>query len=96
MSTIRASAFALLACSIAWPQYRGQVGSDHERKKWAKLPEQRNTIHLSNTPDLRELKRDADELAQLSQAIPTDMEEVSRGLVSSNLTKKAQAYRDVV
>src|SRR5437016_14044536 len=88
MNMIRHSSFVLLVCSIAWAQYHGPVGSGHERKRWAEIPEQRNAIHLSNTPDPRELKRDADELAQLSRAIPAEIEEVSRALVSSNLTKR--------
>ncbi len=61
---------------------------DTERKAWADLPEQRSTTHPNNVPDPRELKRDADELAQLSQAISADFEAMSRGLVSSNLNER--------
>lgn len=88
MNTIPLSILVLLACSIAWPQAPGQLGSDRERKRWPDPPEQRNAIQLSNVLDPRELRKDADELAQLSQAIPADMEEVSRGLVSRSLTKR--------
>jgi hypothetical protein len=88
MSMIRLSVFVLLACSVAWPQSQGQLGSDRDRKRWADLPEQRNAIPLSNMPDPQELKRDADELAQLSRTIPAEMDEVSRGLISSSLTKR--------
>ena len=91
MNTIRRSSFVLvlcLVCSVAWPQYHGPVGSGHERKGWSELPEQRNAIHLSNTPDPRELKRDAEELAHLSQTIPAEVEGMSHGLVSSNLNDR--------
>ena len=77
-----------LVCSLCWPQYQGPVRRGRERKVWADLPEQRRKIHASSAPDLRELKRDADELAQLSQTIPADVEAISRGLVSSNLNER--------
>jgi len=64
------------------------LGAATREKRWAELPEQRNAIHLSNMPDPGGLKRDADELAQLWQPIPAEIEEVNRGLVSSNLTKR--------
>ena len=76
-----------LVCSVAWP-YQGPVRSGHERKGWADLPAQRSTIHPSNMPDPQELKKDADELAQLSQAIPADVDAMSRGLMSSNLNER--------
>jgi len=91
MNTIRRSSFVLvlcLVCSVASPQYRGPVGNGHERKGWAELPEQRTAMHLTNAPDPRELKKDADELAQLSQTIPAEVEGISRGLVSSNLNER--------
>jgi len=91
MKTLRASSALLalcLVCSVAWTQYQGPVRSSHERKAWADLPEQRSTTHPNNVPDPRELKRDADELAQLSQAISADFEAMSRGLVSSNLNER--------
>lgn len=77
-----------LFCSVAWPQYQGPVGSGHERKRWADPPEQRSVIYPSNMPDPRELKKDADELEQLSQAIPAEIEGVTHGLVSSDLNER--------
>ena len=88
MNTIRLSSFLLLVCSVAWPQYQGPVGNGHDRKRWAEPPEQHNATHLTDRPDPRELKRDADELARLSQTIPPDVEAISRGLVSSNLSER--------
>jgi hypothetical protein len=90
MNTIRLSTFVLLllVCSIACPQYQGPVGNGHERKRWAEPPDQRNATRLSNMPDPQELKKDADELAKLSQTIPADVEAISRGLVSSNLNER--------
>jgi hypothetical protein len=88
MNTIRLSTFVLLVCSVAWPQYHGPVGNGHDRKRWAEPPEQHNATHLSDRPDLRELKRDAEELASLSQTIPADVEAISRGLLSSNLNER--------
>lgn len=88
MNTFRLSSFLLLACSVAWPQYQGPVGNGHDRKRWPEPPEQHNPTHLSDRPDPRELKRDADELARLSQTIPADVEAISRGLVSSNLNER--------
>jgi hypothetical protein len=88
MNTIRLSTFVLLACSVAWPQYHGPVGNGHDRKRWAEPPEQHNATRLSDRPDLRELKRDAEELANLSQTIPADVEAISRGLLSSNLNER--------
>ena len=88
MNTIRLSTFVLLVCSVAWPQYHGPVGNGHDRKRWAEPPEQHNATHLSDRPDLRELKRDAEELANLSQTIPADVEAISRGLLSSNLNER--------
>ena len=38
--------------------------------------------------DTRELKKDADELARLSQSVPVDIEAVSRGVVSKDLNEK--------
>jgi len=67
MNTIQRSSFVLvicLVCSLAWPQYQGPVRSGQERKGWAEPPEQRTAIQLSNTPDPRELKRDAEVLAK--------------------------------
>jgi hypothetical protein len=91
MNTIQRSSFVLaicLVCSVAWPQYQGPVRSGQERKGWAEPPEQRTAIQLSNTPDPRELKRDAEQLAQLSQTIPAEVEAMRRGLVSSNLNDR--------
>jgi hypothetical protein len=64
------------------------VGNGHDRKRWADPPEQHNASHLSDRPDPRELKRDAEELANLSQTIPADVEAISRGLLSSNLNER--------
>src|SRR5207302_10412381 len=88
MNTIRLSTFVLLVCSVAWPQYHGPVGNGHDRKRWAEPPEQHNATHLSDRPDLRELKRDAEELANLSQTIPADVEAISRGLVAINVNER--------
>ena len=38
--------------------------------------------------DTRELKKDADELARLSQSVLVDIEAVSRGVVSKDLNEK--------
>ena len=77
----------LLVSSVGWPQYPGPVRSSHERRAWADLPEQ-PTIHAGNAPDLRELKKDADELAVLSQGIPADVEAIGRGVITSNLHER--------
>jgi hypothetical protein len=77
----------LLVTSVGWPQYQGPVRSSHERRTWADLPEQ-HTIHAGNALDLRELKKDADELAELSQGIPADVEAISRGVISGNLHER--------
>ncbi len=88
MNTIRLSSFVLLVCSLAWPHYQGPAGNGHDRKRWADPPEQHNSTHLSERADPRELKKDADELARLSQTIPSDVEAISRGLVSSSLNER--------
>jgi hypothetical protein len=91
MNIIRFSGGVLvvgLFCSLVWPQYQGPVGGGEGRKKWAEPPEQRNVIPLRRAPDPRELKRDADELAYLSQSVPAEIEAVNRGLVSSDLNEK--------
>src|SRR5438046_10485167 len=77
MNTIRLSTFVLLVCSVAWPQYHGPVGNGHDRKRWAEPPEQHNATHLSDRPALRETKRAAEELANLSQTLPADVEAIS-------------------
>ena len=77
-----------LSCSLAWSQYHGPVGSGQGKKRWAELPEQHNSIQLRNMLDTRELKKDADELARLSQSVPVDIEAVSRGVVSKDLNEK--------
>jgi hypothetical protein len=38
--------------------------------------------------DTRQLKKDAEELASLSQSVPFDVEAVSRGVVSKDLNEK--------
>ena len=77
-----------LFCSLAWSQYHGPVGSGQGKKRWAEPPEQHNSIQLRNMLDTRELKKDADELARLSQSVPVDIEAVSRGVVSKDLNEK--------
>jgi len=77
-----------LFCSVAWPQYPGPAGGGQGRKKWAQPPEHRNIIQLRNVSDPQELKRDAEELAHLSQSVPAEIEAVGRGLVSSDLNQK--------
>ena len=91
MNTIRLSSLVLvicLFCTVASPQYRGPVGNGHERKRWADPPERSSAIYPSDTPDPRDLKKDADELAQLSQAIPSEIEGLNHGLVPSDLNEK--------
>jgi hypothetical protein len=91
MNTTRLSICVLVLCSfcsVAWPQYHGPIGSGQGKKRWAEPPEQRNVVQLRNTPDPRELKSDADELARLSQSVPAEIEDVSRGLVSKDLSEK--------
>jgi len=91
MNNLRPGFFALvlcLFCSPAWSQYHGPVGSGQGKKRWAELPEQRSTIQLHNATDPRELKKDADELARLSQSVPVDIETLNRGLVSKDLNEK--------
>src|SRR5438105_3799262 len=77
-----------LFCSLAWPQYHGPIGTRQGKKRWAEPPEQRSTIQLHNAPDARELKKDADELARLSQSVPVDVEALNRGVVSKDLNEK--------
>ena len=77
----------LLVSSVGWPQYQGPVRGNHERRAWADLPEQRTT-HAGNTVDLQELKKDADELAELSRTIPADVEAISRGVISGDLHER--------
>jgi len=91
MNTIRRSSFMLvicLVCAVAGPSYQGSVRSGQERRRWADLPEQRTAIQLNNAPDPQELKRDAEELAQLSQTVPAEVEGMSRGLASSRLNDR--------
>ena len=80
MNTIRLSTFVLLVCSVAWPQYHGPVGNGHDRKRWAEPPEQHREGGESG--------RRPEELANLSQTIPADVEAISRGLLSSNLNER--------
>jgi hypothetical protein len=90
MNTIRPLSFALLLLvwSLGGPQYQGPIGNGHDRRRWADPPEQHNSTQVSNLPDPQELKKDADELAKLSQTIPADIEAINRGFVSSNLSER--------
>src|SRR5438067_2452792 len=91
MNNLRPGFFAFvlcLFCSLGWSQYHGPVGSGQGKKRWAEPPEQRSSVQLHNAIDRRELKSDADELARLSQSVPTDIDAVSRGLVPKDLNEK--------
>ena len=91
MNTIQRSSFVLvicLVCAAAGPSYQAPVRSGQERRRWADPPEQRTAVQPSTAPDPQELKRDAEELAQLSQTVPAEVEGMSRGLVSSRLNDR--------
>jgi hypothetical protein len=87
------SALNLCACSLlvllsSLAAISRSYRSGQGKKRWAEPPEQRNVVQLRNTPDPRELQSDADELARLSQSVPAEIEDVSRGLVSKDLSEK--------
>lgn len=80
----------LLLCCVSLPAQHGP--------NWPTPPHSQDTGTPSSIPGLKrppgvrvastQLKEDGDELSQLAQTVPSDLEQVSKGLLPKDLEKK--------
>ncbi len=91
--------FSFLSAFFLVPMVSGQQGRPippgiREAEKQSNKPLDPAMAAMPSAPDPAKLKQEADELAQLSAGVPSDLARVARGQLPKGPGRQTQAYRE--
>jgi hypothetical protein len=79
----------LLSASLAWAQTNGPTGQRQVDKAEAQFDKSvPPPAYQPQSTDLAKLRRDANELANLAQSIPPDVDQTAKGILPKELDQK--------